>query len=90
MTLSLEDAKNLEVGTILYHISNTNADGSPQRWKVNGKVKTWKRSPDRVQIPIKHGMYDFDYITENDLSLVALDESEIVLAKNVCSLGFDS
>ena len=72
MTITLDQAKNLNYGQILHHTINKNADATPQRWRVNGKVKTWKRSPERVQVPVKYGLYGFDYITENDLDLVEL------------------
>ena len=71
MAITLQQAKDLTFGTVLEHSTNKNADGTPQRWKVNGKVKTWKRDNGRVQIPIKHGLYNFDYLTENDLMLVS-------------------
>lgn len=74
--VTLEQAKALTSGTMLYHVENKNADGTPQRWKVNGKPKTWKRSPERVQVPIKHGLYDYDYLTEDTLDLVTLTEEE--------------
>ena len=74
--LSLEQAKQLQHGTILYHVSHRNADNTPQRWRVNGKPKTWKRSPERVQVPLKHGLYSYDYLTEHDLGLVCLSEQE--------------
>ena len=73
--ITLEQAKNLKPGDILYHVSNKNADRSPQRWKVNGIVKTWKRSPSKVKIPLKNGLYSYDYLTENDLNLVSLTEN---------------
>jgi hypothetical protein len=72
--LSLKQAKKLRPGQTIYHLSNRNADGTAQRWRVNGKVKTWKRSPERVQVPVKHGMYSYDYITENSLHVVSLTE----------------
>lgn len=71
--ITLEQAKKLQSGQILYHAFNKNADGTPQRWKVNGKVKTWKTMPDRVQVPLKHGLYAYDYLTESDLGLVNLN-----------------
>ncbi len=74
--ISLKKAKELQHGTTLYHVNNRNADGTPQRWRVNGKVKTWKRSPERVQVPIKHGLKSFDYLTENELELVSLSEEK--------------
>lgn len=76
MAITLAQAKSLRTGTTLYHVRNRNADGSPQRWKVNGSPKTWKRSPERVKVPIKHGLYAYDYITEHDLHLVCLDEDQ--------------
>jgi hypothetical protein len=44
----------------------------PIRWKVNGKVKIWKRSPERVQVPLKHGLYTYGYLTEDNLELFSL------------------
>jgi hypothetical protein len=35
--------------------------------RINGQVKTWKRNPDKVQIPYKYGLYEYGYITENDI-----------------------
>ena len=74
--LTIQAAKNLKHGTILYHVINRNADKTPQRWKVNGMVKTWKRDETRVKVPLKHGLYDYGYLTQDDLNLVCLDENE--------------
>lgn len=74
--LTLEQAKNLEHGTVLYHIGNRNADGSLQKWRVNGKVRTWKTMPEKVEVPLKHGMYAYDYLTEHTLDLLCLTEDE--------------
>ena len=72
MAITLEQAKNLNYRQELTHAKFKNADGTPQRWRVNGKPKIWKRSPERVRVPVKHGLYDYDYITENELQLVNL------------------
>ena len=72
--ITLNEAKQLRVGDILYHTAHLNANGTSQRWKVNGMVKTWKRNSNRISIPVKHGLYLYDYITENDLHLVSLTE----------------
>lgn len=74
--LTLTEAKALVHGQVLYHTRNRNSDGTPQRWRVNGKVKVWIRSPERVQIPIKHGLRDYDYLTEEYLSVVSLTEED--------------
>ena len=44
MAITLEQAKNLKYGQILHHVTDKNADGTPRRWEVTGKVKIWKRS----------------------------------------------
>ena len=82
MAITLQQAKDLYVGQIIYHVTNRNSDGSSQRWKVNGQVKTWKRSPERVKVPLKHGLYSYDYLTESDLDLVCLTEKEALQQDN--------
>ncbi len=78
MAITLDQAKNLKVGTILYHVKNKNADGTPQRWRVNGKVKTWKRDTSEIRIPVKHGLRTHDYITWHELHLVCLNAEEAI------------
>ena len=72
--LTLEQAKGLAIGQTLYHVTNRNADGSPQRWRVNGAVKTWKRDQGRVRVPLKHGLYAYGHLTQDDLHLLCLTE----------------
>ena len=67
-TLTLERAKNLARGTVLHHKNLENADGTPQRWRVNGAPKTWKTRPNEVRVPVKRGLYSFDYVTADIVS----------------------
>lgn len=57
--LTLEDAKLLKPGDIL-------VDAEGKRWRVNGQVQRWVRSPDRIRVPLKHGLYRYDAITDAD------------------------
>ena len=67
-TLTLSAAKNLRSGTTLCHKTQTQAGGkSAQRWRVNGKPKTWKTMPERVEVPLKHGLYAYGYLNERNL-----------------------
>lgn len=69
MPITLEQAKQLTYGDILYCNTITNADNkTPARWRVNGQVKTWKRDPNRIQIPIKHGLYDHSYLCHGTIA----------------------
>jgi len=80
MTLSLDQAKALSPGTILYHVLNRNADDTPQRWRVSGKPKIWKTRLNNVRVPIKNGLYNYDYVTQDELDLVCLTEEEAIEA----------
>lgn len=57
MSITLEEAKQLQYGDILH-----TEDG--KRWKVNGSVKTWKKDPNRIRVPLKHGLYAYGAIEE--------------------------
>lgn len=74
-TLTLERAKRLRYGQTLYHRIYRNADGSPQRWRVNGKPRTWVTRPDEVVIPVKRGLYEYAHVNEHDLDDYALTEA---------------
>ena len=67
MKITIKKAKELRRGQTIYSKLLKNKDGSPQRWKVNGIVKTWKTFPNRVQVPIKRGLYEFDYLRETNV-----------------------
>lgn len=44
------------------------------KWRRNGKTKTWKTRPDEFKIPIKHGLYSFGYITQDNAHLFEVAE----------------
>jgi len=57
--ITLDEAKQLQYGDIL-------VDEYGKRWKVSGQVKTWKRDTNRIRVPLKHGLYRYDALTEAD------------------------
>ena len=61
--ITLEQAKKLQYGQVLHHV---NADKTPLRVTVKGSVKTWKRDPERIRIPLKYGLYRYGYLVNND------------------------
>jgi len=63
--LTLERLKSLKPGDVIC-IPRDGRNG-PERWKVNGKVQTWKRDPSRVRVPVKHGLYSYAQIMEQDV-----------------------
>ena len=67
MPLTMEEAKALKVGDVLHHDTQKQSRNHPSRVRVSGHPKTWKRSPDRIEIPVKHGIYTGFRIDQDDL-----------------------
>ena len=74
--ITKEMALKLELGQVLYHTNARNMDGTPQRWRVNGKCKTWKTRPDKFQVPVKWGLKSCDYLNECNAEKLCLTEDE--------------
>ena len=70
--ITKQQAMSLSHGAILHHVEFRNADGTPQRWRVSGKCQTWKRDLCRFRLPVMHGLYDHDAVTQRDAHLVSL------------------
>jgi hypothetical protein len=77
--IKVEEAKQLTYGQKLYHQHLRGSDKLPIRARVSGKCKLWKRSPERFQVPIKHGLYDSGYITETNNHDWCLTEDDAML-----------
>jgi len=56
--MELEQAKKLRAGDIIFH--------NGKRFKVTS-VKRWKREPDRIEIGLKYGLYQYYRILNSDL-----------------------
>lgn len=63
--LTFDQAQSLRVGTILHHTTRKNADGTPLRARVYGRIKIWKRSGE-WRLPMKHGLHNHFYIGDRD------------------------
>lgn len=73
--LIIDRAKTLHRGDIVYEKDRYNADNTPRRWKVNGKVKRWKGDSNRISIPVKHGLYNYGYIDNHTIQYVLIEGS---------------
>lgn len=77
MGITLEQAKKLEYGTVLYHIENRDSNGDPQQWRVAGAPRTWKTMPERVVVPLRYGLQkSTTHMSESELGLVCLKKWE--------------
>ena len=75
--ITKEQAIHLDLGQTLYHATYKNANGSPLRWRVNGQTKTWKTRPDEFRVPIKHGLWDYDYLTHDNAHMLFINEHDV-------------
>lgn len=37
-----------------------------ERWRRNGATRTWRRDPQRWEVPVKHGLYQYATIRSSD------------------------
>lgn len=77
--ITLDEAKQLKYRDELY----LRDMGKLSKCRVNGQVKTWKRSPKKVQVPLKAGLYEFGYLTENNLERFSLESRPYQRLENV-------
>jgi hypothetical protein len=54
------------------HIWFRSNDGTARRAKVNGIVRIWKRDANRIEVPIKYGMYEYGIFTASDIGRVLI------------------
>ena len=48
------------------HVTVKNSDGTPARCRAMGKCQVWKTRPDEFKLPVKHGLYQSFYITQDN------------------------
>lgn len=53
-------------GRAILSVLHQNADGTPQRFRVSGRCKTWKTRPNEFRLPVKRGLYQHGYITHEN------------------------
>lgn len=75
MTIPLDVAKRLPYRTELYSKTESDSRGRPKRIFTTGRPKTWKRNPQRVEIPYIYGLYTYGRLDENDLDDWTLEPS---------------
>ena len=54
------------------HITALAVNGVSRTVKVNGKVRTWKRDPNRIAVPYKYGLYEYGTFTADDIERILI------------------
>jgi hypothetical protein len=65
--ITLADLQCANYGDRIIYTGKHNSQGCFPRVKVNGMPKLWKRKPYSVRVPYKYGLYEFGYLTEDDI-----------------------
>lgn len=60
------NVEDLQNGQTLYSTTHKNADGTPLRVRVSGKLKLWVTRPEHFRIPVKYGLRTSFYITQDN------------------------
>jgi hypothetical protein len=47
-------------------------DGTARQAKVNGAVRRWKRDCNRIEVPIKYGMYEYAVFYASDINRILI------------------
>lgn len=48
------------------HITALKKDNSPLTVRRNGKTQLWKTRPNDFKVPVKYGLYEYFYITQDN------------------------
>jgi hypothetical protein len=70
--MNIQTAKTLKVGNRVHHVERKNKDNTPMRARVTS-IKTWKTRPDKIEVHLKHGLYEYAIFNENELDQIELD-----------------
>jgi len=54
------------------HITFLSIDGTSRTAKVNGRVRTWKRDPNRVEVPVKYGLRECGTFDATDIERILI------------------
>lgn len=78
--ITRDQAAQLKVGDTIYHVAETNSDGTPQRWKVIGRLIQRNRAHVyHWKLPLsslKRGLKHYDALTPLNNNMFTLTEEE--------------
>lgn len=64
--MTVDEVRGLRYGQHVWALCIPLQDA--RRVKINGAVRTWKRDPNRLEVPVKYGMYEYATFTESDVA----------------------
>ncbi len=70
--ITIGQVKRIKWGSYIYLIGTYDADGSPAKAKVSGVPQFWKTRPKDFKLPVKRGLYDHGYVTQDNAARFTL------------------
>jgi hypothetical protein len=64
--ITIAQAKKLSYRNQIYSTTLRDSTGHSVRARVNGKVQLWKTRPTEFKVPMKHGLRDGFYLTQDN------------------------
>lgn len=55
-----------------YHVWFKALDGMARQAEVTGTVRTWKRDANRIEVPLKFGMYEYGTFDASDIHRILI------------------
>lgn len=74
--MTIDEAKQLKQGTWIYTSYGAQNRREPLRAKVTS-VKTWKRTPGRIEVRVKYGLYGYWKLHPEHLSYWSTVQEEV-------------
>jgi hypothetical protein len=67
---SIDDAER--ICTLQSHVIIETRNGEARQVKINGKVRRWKRDRNRIEIPMKYGLYEYFTFGAEDVGSILI------------------
>jgi hypothetical protein len=64
-----EMASHCDSHSHIWFVAN---QGDARELKVNGAVRRWKRDANRIEVPVKYGMYEYGTLEARDINRVLI------------------
>jgi len=81
--MTMDEAKALEIGDVVWNTVDRNKDGSPGKWKVCSADRPFRNQteeervyPYRVRVMLKRRYCEYDWISELELDKFSLTKPE--------------
>ncbi len=70
--ITIGQVKRIKWGSDVYVIGHYDSDGSPSHFRIAGVPQFWKTRPKDFKVPLKRGLYEHAYLTQDNAKMFTL------------------